>query len=37
MSAANRCPRCGTELLVGDAQGLCPQCLLQVGVDSQTA
>ena len=37
MSAAHRCPRCGTELSSGDAQGLCPQCLLQVGMESHTA
>ncbi len=37
MSAVNRCPRCGTELSSGDAQGLCPQCLLLVGMESDTA
>ena len=37
MSAVNRCPRCGTELSSGDAQGLCPPCLLQVGMESHTA
>ena len=37
MSAVNRCPRCGNELSSGDAQGLCPQCLLLVGMESDTA
>ncbi|MBL7043980.1 MAG: protein kinase [Pirellulaceae bacterium] len=37
MPAVNQCPRCGTELSPGDAQGLCPSCLMQVGMESPTA
>lgn len=37
MSAVNRCPRCGTELSSGDAQGICPKCLLKVGMEIHTA
>jgi hypothetical protein len=37
MSALDRCPRCGMELSSGDAQGLCPSCLLLVGMESNTA
>jgi serine/threonine protein kinase len=32
-----QCPKCGTELSPGAAQGLCPKCLLDAGLDSQAA
>lgn len=37
MSSALACPRCGAALPADAAQGLCPSCLLQQGIDSQTS
>ena len=36
MANVNQCPRCGVELSPDNAQGLCPKCLLQVGMESNT-
>ncbi|MFV1967801.1 MAG: protein kinase [Pirellulaceae bacterium] len=35
MSQPNRCPECGAELPTGDTEGLCPKCLMGVGLESQ--
>jgi predicted Ser/Thr protein kinase len=37
MSETRHCPKCGAELSPGAAQGLCPKCLLDVGLESQAA
>ena len=31
------CPKCGAELSADAAQGLCPKCLLDAGLESQAA
>ena len=36
MSAAKRCPQCQAEIPAGAPEGLCPQCLLQAGLQPQT-
>jgi tRNA A-37 threonylcarbamoyl transferase component Bud32 len=33
----SRCPVCGSDLPVGSPQGLCPRCLLQVGIEEASA
>ncbi|HWB10342.1 MAG TPA: serine/threonine-protein kinase [Pirellulales bacterium] len=37
MNTAVHCPRCGTPLALGVAQGLCPRCLLNAGFASNAA
>ncbi|MCL4790252.1 MAG: serine/threonine protein kinase, partial [Verrucomicrobia bacterium] len=34
-SGVNHCPRCGSALAPGVAQGLCPQCVLAAGFETQ--
>ena len=36
MSDQQRCPQCGAILVAASAGGLCPQCLLRVGLDAET-
>ena len=36
MNTTKSCQKCGTELSDNDAQGLCPCCLLKVGLDTLT-
>ncbi len=35
MSQPNHCPDCGAELPTGDTEGLCPKCLIGVGLEGQ--
>ena len=37
MNNSNTCPRCGTTLGPGVAQGLCPKCVLAAGFETQAA
>ncbi len=37
MSETKRCPQCQAEIPVGAPEGLCPQCLLQAGLEPKTA
>jgi predicted Ser/Thr protein kinase len=37
MSEARFCPECGTAIPAGSPAGLCPRCLLQAGLESQSA
>jgi serine/threonine protein kinase len=37
MSETKRCPRCQAEIPAGAPEGLCPQCLLQAGLEAKTA
>ena len=37
MTEKRQCPKCGAELSPDAAQGLCPKCLLDAGLESQTA
>jgi hypothetical protein len=37
MTETRHCPKCGAELSLGAAQGLCPKCLLDAGLESQAA
>ena len=37
MTETRHCPKCGAELSADAAQGLCPKCLLDVGLESQVA
>lgn len=37
MSETNRCPQCGTPLAASAPRGLCPACLLQRGLEANTA
>lgn len=37
MSTVHRCPHCGTQLSSDDAQGLCPACLLRLGMAGPSA
>jgi uncharacterized RDD family membrane protein YckC len=37
MSHAPNCPRCGAVLAADAPQGLCPECLLKVGMESESA
>ena len=34
--AERKCPRCGADLAADAPEGLCPQCLLQVGIQTQS-
>jgi predicted Ser/Thr protein kinase len=36
MAESKQCPRCGRELAADAPEGLCPQCLLQVGLQEQS-
>jgi predicted Ser/Thr protein kinase len=36
MSEAKRCPQCQAEIPAGAPEGLCPQCLLQAGLEPKT-
>src|SRR4029077_17523768 len=36
MADAPKCSRCGTELSPNAAQGLCPRCLIQMNLGSET-
>ena len=36
MNEENRCPQCGTELAANAPRGLCPACLLQGGLGTET-
>jgi serine/threonine protein kinase len=37
MTETRQCPKCGAELSADAAQGLCPRCLLDAGLESQAA
>ncbi|MFN0126856.1 MAG: protein kinase domain-containing protein [Verrucomicrobiales bacterium] len=37
MNNSTTCPRCGTPLGIGVAEGLCPKCVLAAGFESQAA
>ncbi len=37
MNTDRTCPECGQPILLGSAEGLCPQCLVNVGLSPQTA
>jgi predicted Ser/Thr protein kinase len=37
MTEKRQCPKCGAELSADAAQGLCPKCLLDAGLESQPA
>src|ERR1700722_11170829 len=37
MTEPRHCPKCGAELSADAAQGLCPRCLLDAGLESQAA
>jgi predicted Ser/Thr protein kinase len=37
MTDKRQCPKCGAELSADAAQGLCPKCLLDAGLESQAA
>src|SRR5271154_1472381 len=37
MSEAKRCPQCQAEIPAQAPEGLCPQCLLQAGLEPKTA
>lgn len=37
MTDKRQCPKCGAELARDAAQGLCPRCLLDAGLESKTA
>src|SRR5437899_10566213 len=37
MSEPRRCPKCAAEIPANTPEGLCPQCLLAAGLESQPA